>query len=273
MASSAESPDMFQAMKALKRQKRREERALELEELKPPQPLSALEALPPPKKVIGPSGREYHGRSLCCMRVHDQPRRGAIQMVESRWFDPLILITILTNCVTMAWESPLDPTGTPKAALIDVMEWIYLYIFTIELMSKIIAYGFAMHEGSYLRDSWCQLDFVVVTLAWIPILFPSFGNYSVIRSVRALRPLRALKRVPGMPQMISAIMAAMPKCVAFARVCAICPACLCLCSMTSVPDRQCNTVLTPAHAPLPTLHDAGSATWSRYVPSSSWSSV
>ena len=76
---------------------------------------------------------------------------------------------------------------------------------------QVLAYGFLMHEHSYLRDAWCQLDFVVVTLAWIPILFPSFGNYSVIRSVRALRPLRALKRMPGMPVLISSIMAAMPK--------------------------------------------------------------
>ena len=58
---------------------------------------------------------------------------------------------------------------------------------------------------------WCQLDFVVVTLAWIPILVPSFGNYSVIRSVRALRPLRALKRVPGMPVLVQWILSVMPK--------------------------------------------------------------
>ena len=31
-----------------------------------------------------------------------------------------------------------------------------------------IGYGFVLHEDSYLRDTWCQLDFVVVTLAWVP---------------------------------------------------------------------------------------------------------
>ena len=71
----------------------------------------------------------------------------------------------------MAWQSPLDPLGTDKAALIDVMEWCYLYIFTFELVAKIFAYGFIYQEGSYLHDAWCQLDFVVVGLAWIPILF------------------------------------------------------------------------------------------------------
>ncbi len=173
--------------------------------------LEGLDMDPPAKRIIGRSGREYHGWSLCCLRVATQPRKWCIQTVESSWFDPLILITILTNCTTMAWESPLDPTGTSKSELIDLMEWCYLYIFTFELMAKIVAYGFVMQEGTYLRDAWCQLDFVVVSLAWIPIIFPSFGNYSVIRSVRALRPLRALKRVPGMPQMIAALMAAMPK--------------------------------------------------------------
>ena len=65
----------------------------------------------------------------------------------------------------------------------------------------------------------CQLDITVVTLAWLPILFPSFGSYSFIRSVRALRPLRALKRVPGMPLLIKAIMAAIPKLVHVAALC------------------------------------------------------
>ena len=53
-------------------------------------------------------------------------------------FDPLILLTILANCTTMAWESPLDPEGTSKAAFIAVCEWVYLAIFTFELVIKVI---------------------------------------------------------------------------------------------------------------------------------------
>ena len=88
---------------------------------------------------------------------------------------------------------------------------MYLYIFTFELCLKVVAYGFFMHRHAYLRDSWCQLDFMVVALAWLPILVPDLGNYSVIRSVRALRPLRALKRVPGMPILVSSILGCIPK--------------------------------------------------------------
>ena len=170
-----------------------------------------LERDPPAEEVIGDSGKSYGYRVLCRLRVSDQPRKMAIYIVESRPFDPIILLTILANCCTMAWQSPMDPCCTPKEDFINLCEWIYLYIFTFELMVKIVAYGFLLHPGAYLRDAWCQLDFVVVSLAWLPILFPSMGNYSVIRSVRALRPLRALKRVPGMPVLVASIMSVFPK--------------------------------------------------------------
>ena len=172
-------------------------------------PLAALSSDPPADAVVGKDMRRYHSTSLFCLKVHHPFRRTAIRIVESPPFDPIILITIICNCATMGWESPLDPEGTPKAHFIAVCEWVYLIIFTFELLSKVVAYGFAMHSDSYLRDAWCQLDFTVVTLAWIPILFPSFGNYSVIRSVRALRPLRALARA-GMPVLVSSVLASLP---------------------------------------------------------------
>lgn len=73
----------------------------------------------------------------------------------------------------------------------------------------------------YLKDTWCQLDFVVVSLAWLPILFPNFGNFSVVRSVRALRPLRALKRMPGMPVLVNSILGALPEMSSVVLLCGL----------------------------------------------------
>ena len=182
-----------------------------------PPDLSALYASPPAAEVRGPSGRWYGSTSLFCLPPAALPRRLAIRAVEHPVFDPLILTTIIANCATMAWDSPLDPghgagwaDGDGKTRLLIQCNWVYLIIFTVELLLKVVAYGFAMHPNAYLRDAWCQLDFVVVSLAWMPILIPGFGNYSVIRSVRALRPLRALKRVPGMPVLVSSVLASLP---------------------------------------------------------------
>ena len=88
-----------------RRREWRAQRERERELAMPAAPLSALGSLPPPRKVVGPSGREYSGQVLCCrLGVSDWPRRRAIEQVEARWFDPLILITILANCSTS--ESP-----------------------------------------------------------------------------------------------------------------------------------------------------------------------
>ena len=187
------------------------------------QVIPGLEALDSSPAAVAVKGKEriYQSTALFCLRPGHEPRRSFIKLVESKPFDPLILITILANCGTMAWESPLDPCCTDKAAFIAVCEWVYLIIFTVEMFAKIIAYGFVWcgNDTAYLTDAWCKLDITVVTLAWLPILIPSFGNYSVIRSVRALRPLRALKRVPGMPVLVSSIMAAFPKMGNVAALC------------------------------------------------------
>ena len=186
-----------------------EELVLEEEPVYPP--LSAMRHSAP--AVQGESGRVYHSTSFGFLRVYHFPRSLAIHIVEAPLFDPLILITIMVNCSTMAWSSPLDAADESlawKGELLAKLEWIYLYIFTFELGAKMLAYGIVMHPHAYLRDTWCQLDFVVVSLAWLPILFPSMGNMSAIRSVRALRPLRALKRVPGMPVLVGSILQAIP---------------------------------------------------------------
>ena len=136
--------------------------------------LEALDASPTAVKVKGKE-RIYQSTALFCLRPGHEPRRSFIKLVESKPFDPIILITILCNCATMAWESPLDPCCTDKAAFIAVCEWVYLIIFTVEMFSKIIAYGFistVVDDGlrgdkgtPYLQNAWCQLDFVVVSLA------------------------------------------------------------------------------------------------------------
>ena len=128
--------------------------------------------------VQGPSGRRYSGKAFFCLAPATPLRRNCIRLVESWCFEPFILSVIVMNVVTMAITSPVDEHGTSKEAFIDLCESVYLAIFTFEMLSKMIAYGLLFTEEAYLTDSWCQLDFTVVTLAWAPIIFPGFGNFS-----------------------------------------------------------------------------------------------
>ena len=84
--------------------------------------------------IRGTSGRMYSGVACCCIRAVDRPRLWAIQVLEWRPFDPFILSVIICNCITMAVDSPLDPCCTPKAAFLEAIEWVYLAVFTCEMV-------------------------------------------------------------------------------------------------------------------------------------------
>ena len=107
----------------------------------------------------GRFGRVYSHLSCCWLRPSDEPRRWAILLVESRWMDPIVLMIILLNCFTLAWESPLDLPGTWKAMLIEELEWVFLWIFTLEMLLKMLAFGVWSSKNSYLVCSTAYILF------------------------------------------------------------------------------------------------------------------
>jgi len=46
----------------------------------------------------------------------------------------------------------------------EKIENVFLVIFTVECVMKIIAYGFVAHPGAYLRNGWNLLDFTIVVI-------------------------------------------------------------------------------------------------------------
>ena len=107
---------------ALAEQQRRLSRHLQelLSELTAAEGLEGLRGTPPAEEVRGPSGRRYGGESCGHLKPADWPRRWAIQLVEWRRFDAIILCVITANCFILAWASPLDPEGTAKEGFIHV---------------------------------------------------------------------------------------------------------------------------------------------------------
>jgi len=46
-------------------------------------------------------------------------------------------------------------------------EVYFLGIFCVEALFKVVALGFVLHKGSYLRNVWNMMDFVVVVTGWV----------------------------------------------------------------------------------------------------------
>ncbi|MED6245023.1 Voltage-dependent P/Q-type calcium channel subunit alpha-1A [Ataeniobius toweri] len=78
-------------------------------------------------------------------------------------FEYMILATIIANCIVLALEQHLPASDkTPLSERLDDTEPYFIGIFCFETGIKIIALGFAFHKGSYLRNGWNVMDFVVV---------------------------------------------------------------------------------------------------------------
>ena len=104
-------------------------------------------------------------------------------------------------------NGPVLP-GFDMMAFGEQTEMFFTLAFTFEALIRIIALGFCMHKGSYLRNGWNWLDWVVVVMSWASFI-PGVGNFSAIRTVRVFRPLRTMSRIPGMGVIVGALMRSM----------------------------------------------------------------
>eukprot|EP00064_Thunnus_orientalis_P009518 superscaffoldBa00001215_g9542 len=78
-------------------------------------------------------------------------------------FEYMILATITANCVVLALEQHLPGEDkTPMAKRLEKTEPYFIGIFCFEAGIKLVALGFVFHKGSYLRNGWNVMDFIVV---------------------------------------------------------------------------------------------------------------
>lgn len=87
------------------------------------------------------------------------------------------------------------------------LDFIFNYLFILECCLKVIALGFAMDEGSYLRDSWNRLDFFIVTTSIIDMMLTStdIPALKVLRMLRMIRPLRVISHNPQLKMIVAAL--------------------------------------------------------------------
>uniref|UniRef100_A0A670Z074 Voltage-dependent N-type calcium channel subunit alpha n=1 Tax=Pseudonaja textilis TaxID=8673 RepID=A0A670Z074_PSETE len=90
----------------------------------------------------------------------------------------------------------------------DDTEPYFIGIFCFEAGIKIIALGFVFHKGSYLRNGWNVMDFVVVLTGILATAGTQF-DLRTLRAVRVLRPLKLVSGIPSLQVVLKSIMKAM----------------------------------------------------------------
>uniref|UniRef100_A0A8C2X2G9 Voltage-dependent calcium channel type A subunit alpha-1 n=1 Tax=Cyclopterus lumpus TaxID=8103 RepID=A0A8C2X2G9_CYCLU len=156
-------------------------------------------------------------RSLFIFGEDNVVRKYAKKVIEWPYpfllHDYMILTTIIANCIVLALEQHLPGEDkTPMSKRLEKTEPYFIGMFCLEAGIKIIALGFVFHKGSYLRNGWNVMDFIVV-LSGILAAAGAHMNISVdlrtLRAVRVLRPLKLVSGIPSLQIVLKSIMKAM----------------------------------------------------------------
>ncbi|XP_067630184.1 sodium channel protein 60E isoform X2 [Eurosta solidaginis] len=133
-------------------------------------------------------------KSLFLFHPWSTPRRVCVYIATNQFFDYCVMATILFNCIFLAMTETVEEA-----------EYIFLAIYTIEMVIKIIAKGFLLNKYTYLRNPWNWLDFVVITSGYATIGM-EVGNLAGLRTFRVLRALKTVSIMPGLKTIINALL-------------------------------------------------------------------
>ncbi|KAA0155090.1 hypothetical protein FNF31_06158 [Cafeteria roenbergensis] len=171
---------------------------------------------------------DWHGNHLCCFPRHGRVATAARRIVRDQplcrgvccgrlvsvSFDSVILFLIILSSVILAAEGP-PPEDVPPvgSTAFSVLEIFFTIVFGFEIVLKVVAFGFAFAPGSYLRETWNIIDFVVVLSSVLNLSLSAaagdsfnLGFLRTLRLLRCLRPLRVIARNQGMRVVVTALL-------------------------------------------------------------------
>ena len=106
-----------------------------------------------------------------------------------------------------------DPTLEEPPEFFVMIDKVFLILYSIEMFVKISGLGFIWAKGSYLRDYWNILDFVIVMSGYVTLYLEGmasgaatghrkeigendgFGGGTDLTGLRVFRVLRPLKTI------------------------------------------------------------------------------
>ena len=101
------------------------------------------------------------------MKVRILINMAAINVMTNKLFENFCIMVILANSFTLAQEDPLEVSVSQTS---EIVEKVFLALYSAEMIIKILGLGFILNKGSYLRSVWNILDFVIIGSAYLTIM-------------------------------------------------------------------------------------------------------
>ncbi|XP_059138724.1 voltage-dependent T-type calcium channel subunit alpha-1G-like isoform X5 [Physella acuta] len=160
---------------------------------------------------------DRHEYTFYLLSNENRLRKFTHQLISKKWFDNAVLIFIALNCITLAMERPSIPPYSVERFFLTYSNYVFTFVFTLEMMIKVIAKGFFIGKHAYLKSGWNVMDGFLVIISLIDILISIsassvtriFGILRVFRLLRTLRPLRVISRAPGLKLVVQTLLSSL----------------------------------------------------------------
>jgi voltage-gated sodium channel len=143
--------------------------------------------------VAPPCGHDPATMTRTCRRI-----------VDSRWFDPLMLGVIFVNAITLGLET-YDAIEREIGDQLHAANDVILGLFVVELLIRFGADGFSPRR--FFRSGWNVFDFVVIGASFLPGLRE---NATLLRVLRLLRIVRVVRLLPDLRILVVAVGKSIP---------------------------------------------------------------
>jgi len=134
------------------------------------------------------------------------------RVVESSWFDPLMLSIIAINAVTLGLET-YESIDASIGDELHLLNDVILGLFVVELALRMAAHAYRPRE--FFRSGWNVFDFVVITASFVPGIRE---NATLLRLVRLLRIVRAVRLLPDLRVLTVAVGRSIPGVASLAAI-------------------------------------------------------
>lgn len=125
-------------------------------------------------------------------------------------FEGVILVLIILSSIKLVVDTYLNdlPEDSPVKTASGNIDLFFTAAFAMESAIKMISFGVIQDKGSYLRETWSQLDFFIVTTSLIDASFENINLpiIKILRILRTLRPLRFISHNSGMKTIVIALL-------------------------------------------------------------------
>ena len=101
--------------------------------------------------------RGYLGVKMACYMI-----------ISTKLFDNISLSIIIFNSFVMVFDN--SATVEFPNPIFATFELLFQYLYTVEMVLKILGMGFIIGPDSYIRDEWNILDFFIVMTSYSGVI-------------------------------------------------------------------------------------------------------